>query len=648
MKSNVVLCVLNRIFLVRNEAGAYELPKEEQYYSDDLDLTFAGIQANEAPVKSLMWEAHSSGRDIDEVIYLCSNKCFEKSIPASVAQHLAAFKDFDDGSFSAEEFFIARITEFCEASGIETPAFNPLPYNPSRPADSLPSLNSYLDGQYEVCIDITGGRRDAVILQALAVQLLKMQSPSNATGSIVYASFDDKVISKQNVTFDLIELTNAIDSFARNGRADQLCSFFKSRNYISSETQMLCEKMQDFANALSLCQVVDIDAKTKAVQEAMRDVDRALSKKSQEYRIISAALDAIEDPDGWTCEMSLPEALDEIRRANIPVVVKGILPEQMKRNLERARLNRTIVRSELLLHSLIPTMQKRFIPETEDDSRLIINSIIWCVKHQMIQQALCIYREKISECLLRLGFFVPTQHFASLDTLRKMQLASEIGLKCQIGEGKFGFGRLYFLRNSNYGEDYNDYFSFDPDKFDQLHAIVAWYKYLHGTRNRIMHVDTAQEGLGYVFACNYLGKTADSALSTEELKSDIIAALSCIKTPVSLDEDKWANSYEQARERQRQQKCNTAAIYRTNGGGDADTVCSIVELQMLLLKFAGKAREVNFEEFNLWCNQIEKKQLSKKNLGLNPNIPFCRGLSEKHGDKFSFRQAGGVTYLKFS
>lgn len=69
---------------------------------------------------------------------------------------------------------------------------------------------------------------------------------------------------------------------------------------------------------------------------------------------------------------------------------------------------------------------------------------------------------------------------------------------------------------------------------------------------------------------------------------------------------------------------------------------------MLLLKFAGGAREVNFDEFNLWCNQVEKKQLSKRGLGLNPSVPFCKGLSEKHGNKFSFRQADGITYLRFS
>lgn len=646
MKANVVLCVLNRIFPVKNEAGVYELPKEEQYVSVSQELTFTGIQANEAPVKSLMWEAHDNGSDINEVIYLCSNKCFEKSMPTSMVKHLAAFQDFDEDSLSVEEFFIGRIAEFCKEFGIKTPAFNPLPYNPSRPADSIPSLNEYLDGQYEVCIDITGGRRDAVILQALAIQLLKMQSSSNTTGSIVYASFDDKAIVRQNTTFDLIDLINSIDSFTRYGRADQLCSFFKSRKFISNETLMLCEKMEDFSNALSLCQVADIDVKTKAVQAAMRDVDRALCEKSQNYRLISTALDAIDDPNGWACEMSLPEALNEILRAGIPVNVDGTTPEQMKRDLEQARLDNTIVRSELLLHSLIPAMQRKFIPETEDNSRLIINSIIWCVNHQMIQQALCVYRERISECLLNMGFFVPTQHFSSLDESRKMELASDIGLKCQIGDGARGHGGLYFFSNPDYGADYNDYFSFAPEKLDQLHAIIAWYKYLHGTRNKIMHVDTTQEGLGYIFACEYLGKTPESPLSIKELKSDIIAALSSIKAAVALDQDKWANAYRRAKGRQ--SKTGATTVYRANGGGEIDIVSSIVELQMLLLKFADGAREVNFDEFNLWCNQVEKKQLSKKSLGLSPNVPFCRGLSEKHGNKFSFRQADGITYLRFS
>ena len=645
MKDNTVLCVLNRLFFTKGEKGSSSLPKEERYYSADLRQTFTGIQANEAPVKCLIKEAHDANNDVDEVIYLCSNKCYEKSIPASAVIHLSAFGSFSGERISVEEFFIGRITEFCKSNGIKTPTFSPLPYNPARPADSIPALNEYLSGQYEVCIDITGGRRDAVILQALAIQLLKMQSSASDIGSVVYASFDERAIIRQNTTFDLIELINSIDSFMRYGRADQLCSFFKNRRYISDETLNLCERMEDFSNALSLCQVNDIDEKTRAVQLAMKHVDAALCAKSENYRLISSAINAIEDPDGWISDMSAEEALEEIRRSSIQVEIDNLSMNQIRANLEQARLANTIVRSELLLHGLIPTMQKKFIPETEDNDRLIINSIIWCVNHQMIQQALCIYRERISECLLHLGFFKPTAHFNNLNESDKRDIACDIGLRCQIGDGVGSHKSLFFLSNPNNGDDYNDYFSFCESRYNQLHLIIAWYKYLHGTRNKIMHVSAMQEGLGYKFSCHFLGKTLRGNLSIAELKSDIVEALSCIKTTTSVDMSSWANAYNSAKGRHGES--GSAPVYSSTGNSELSTVGTVAELQMLLLKFANGYREVNFDEFKKWCEKEERKQLNKRSLGLNPNQPFYKGLCEKHGRKFAYRREADAIYLSF-
>lgn len=645
MKDNIVLCVLNRLFFVKGENGSSSLPKEERYYSADLRQTFAGIQANEAPVKCLIQEAHDANDDVDEIIYLCSNKCYEKTMPTSAVSHLTAFGSFAEDRISVEEFFVERITEFCRARGIKVPAFNPLPYNPIRPADSILALNEYLDGKYEVCIDITGGRRDAVILQALAIQLLKMQSSSNSIGSVVYASFDERAIVKQNLTFDLIDLINSIDSFMRYGRADQLCAFFKGKKYISEETKTMCERMEDFSNALALCQVNDIDEKTSAVQLAMKHVDASLCAKSQNYQLLTSALNAIDDPDGWICEKTIEEALEEIRRSGLSVVIDDLPLEQVKSNLEQARLSNTIVRSELLLHSLIPTMQKKFVPETEDNGKLIINSIIWCVNHQMIQQALCIYREKISECLLQFGFFSPTARFTSLDESSKREIASDIGLACQIGDGTRPNRSLYFIRNPEHGKDYNDYFSFNNNKRMQLNSIMAWYKYLHGTRNKIMHVDSAQEGLGYKFSCHFLGKTPGSALSISELKDDIIEALSCIKASSRVDMNAWTEAFNWAKGNR--SRFNSATGERSIDNQEASAVRSIVELQMLLLKFSPNEREVDFGEFGEWCSQSENKQLSQSSLGLDPNLPFCKGLCNKHKRQFSYRQEGDITYLSF-
>lgn len=175
--------------------------------------------------------------------------------------------------------------------------------HPFSPADSLPTLNEYLDGTYEVSIDITGGRRDAVILQTLAIQLFKMQPSNNTTGDVVYANFEDRQIVSQNSTFGLIDLINAVDFFTSYGRADQLCTFSEGKKFVSNETLNLCKKMEAFSDALAVCQVDDIDARAKAVQKAMATVDAALNERSGNFALISDAINALYDPDGWISEL---------------------------------------------------------------------------------------------------------------------------------------------------------------------------------------------------------------------------------------------------------------------------------------------------------------------------------------------------------
>lgn len=347
--------------------------------------------------------------------------------------------------------------------------------------------------------------------------------------------------------------------------------------------------------------------------------------------------------------MSLDEALDSIREADLSINLNCENLEAPRERLENARLDYTIVRGELLLHSLIPTMQEKFIPETDDNDRLITNVIIWCVNHQMIQQAMCIYREKISECLLRFGFFNPTSYFENFGAEKQHEIAVDLANKCIVGNGnKYPYKTLYFFEKPKYGPDYNDHFTINGQKADQLHTIMAWYKYLHGTRNKIMHVDSTQDSLSYKFSCVYFGKKIDGRIDIHQLKSDILAALKCIKEPCYFDQVAWNSSFEKARTTESSKPATALkAAYSTKADDNAGTVGSVMELQLLLVKFAGNPREVVFTEFNQWCNQEEKKRLSKEALGLDKTKPFYQGLCDKFGKQFSWRKNGETLYLKF-
>lgn len=43
----------------------------------------------------------------------------------------------------------------------------------------------------------------------------------------------------------------------------------------------------------------------------------------------------------------------------------------------------------------------------------------------------------------------------------------------------------------------------------------------------------------------------------------------------------------------------------------------------------------------------KNKQLNKRSLGLNPNLPFYKGLCDKHPEKFRYRTDGDTIFLIF-
>lgn len=266
----------------------------------------------------------------------------------------------------------------------------------------------------------------------------------------------------------------------------------------------------------------------------------------------------------------------------------------------------------------------------------------------MIQQAMCIYREKISECLLRFGFFNPTSYFENFGAEKQHEIAVDLANKCIVGNGnKYPYKTLYFFEKPKYGPDYNDYFTINEQKVDQFHTIMAWCKYLHGTRNKSMHVDSTQDSLSYKFSCVYIGKKIDGRIDIHQLKSDILAALKCIKELCYFDQVAWNSSFEKAKTAESSKPATALKAAYSPKADDTGTVGSMMELQLLLVKFAGNAREVVFGEFNQWCNQKEKKQLSKETLGLDKTKPFYQGLCDKFGKQFSWRKDGEMLYLKF-
>lgn len=609
MADNVVLCVMGMMFPKKStvdDRTVQLLPDEHVYTDEQGESSFAGIQANEAPIKYLIEQGHKTGRPVSNIVYLCSDKVLKPIIAEEMATEALGLPK-GRGALSTEGFLIARIEQFCEENGYESPSFDPIAYNPLRPADSLSAIAGVMWEDAQISIDTTGGQRDAVLLLSIAIQLIKMGSKGASIGDIVYANLSERLIIRQNNTFDLVDLINAINAFTEYGRANQLNAFFGTKKkWTSQVTKNLVAAMDEFSSSLALCQIDSIEDQVRHIHSCLGDVEAELSRKQRIYNLFTDAISQI-DETSWLYELGFDDAMQ--RLSEIDSRVKPEMSEQadFKDKLREWQWDYVIERNELLFLSLIPAIKEKFVPVTSDSGTLVLNIIRWCVSHGMIQQALCIYREKISSCLIDLGFFKKTAAFDSLDDEAQQREVTNVCLNCSIDKTGLWIhqnvepGDSGTARKAKY-ETRNDNVEIASGKEAQLRLVIAWYKYLHVTRNTIMHVDSDQGNYAYFFALAFLGKDRDATPDLATLTDEMLEALQAIDSPEAVSDAEWNEARSVAgrdfrRFKQRvsdgttrldkkayTSKPKDSGSERLSGGLDADTQAKLEALKAQLAK----------------------------------------------------------------
>lgn len=536
MADNVILCVMGMMFPrteMRDGAPVKALPSENVFSSEQSDSRFAGIQANEAPIKYLIERGAKSGCPVTNVVYLCSDKVLEPIITHDMAEGIVRASEARY-PMSTEGFLVARIDQFCEDNGYASPSFDPIAYNPLRPADSISAITAMGWDDSMVSIDITGGQRDAVLLLSTVIQLLKLGSRGTTIGDIVYSNLAERMIIRQNNTYDLIDLINAVNAFTEYGRADQLNAFFgKRKKWTTPETKKLVSAMNDFSDSLSLCQVAGIEEQVKTIHASLQEVERCLSRKVEIYNLFTDAINQIEEPS-WLYELGFDDAIKKLSEIDQRVSLNLLDKPGFENQLREWQWDYVIERNELLFLSLIPSVREKFVPAVNQPGELVIQIIRWCVNHQMIQQALCIYRELISRCLLDRGFFEKTDAFDLLDDESQDAELTDICLNCSINPD----GLMVHAAGGRFNEP-NENIRIARAEEHRLRLIVAWFRYLHATRNAVMHVSNDRGSYAYFFAMALLDKDPSAKPSINQLKSDILKALDAIEQPTSVSSQRW-------------------------------------------------------------------------------------------------------------
>ncbi len=537
MAEHTILCVLGNLGLVSDDSASDTrrcLPKESGYSADFSENTFPGVQANEAPIEYIIEQGAISGKPVTDVVYLCPPEGMESHIPSeAVSERLDSHSVFEE--LSTEGFLIERVDQFCANRGYDLPCFTPIPYDPSKPANSITSILDSLSKESTVSIDITGGQRDAALLLSIAANILKSGYGSICIGEIVYANYKDKKIYRQNNTFDLIDLVNAISAFVEYGRADQLDDFFgEKKKWTSPETKALVREMNAFSDMMSLCQIDHIDRQVRVIHEAIDNVTLTLEERRRIYSLFSDAIDQIEKPS-WLYELGFDDSIDLLAKVDSRITsdIRKLPTSELREKLSSWQWDYVIERNELIFLYMLPSIKEMFIPNSPDEGDLILAILKWSLTHKMTQQALCIYRELIGHYLIEKGYFETTGAFLGLSESEKIEETTNVCLNCSIDRDG-----VSIHASGDYKKE-NPYFRIPVSKQNRLRKNVAWFKYLHATRNAIMHVGGDRGSFAYFFSTELLSIDRDETPSLEAITADMLDAIADIESPPEVSDELW-------------------------------------------------------------------------------------------------------------
>ena len=75
-----------------------------------------------------------------------------------------------------------------------------------------------------------------------------------------------------------------------------------------------------------------------------------------------------------------------------------------------------------------------------------------------------------------------------------------------------------------------------------MRLIAIWFRYLHATRNTIVHADGDRGSFAYFFALAFLGKDRDETVEIETLRDDILEAITAIEKPKTISRQDWQDA----------------------------------------------------------------------------------------------------------
>lgn len=590
MAKRYVLCVLS---LMRDNALPFRYTFDGGAVGEGLgngEGRYEGVQTNVAPVEALIDLAnrkHSQNTDepqVTKVIFLCSEECRStvvRGVPGT-----------ESGGLTTEAYFKGEIRKYLgrrvgsgEGASTADDYFVRLNYKTSDPASNLQAvIDAIGDGDVIVDVDTTGGGRDAVNLVTLAIEVLQSQGEivggdgHPRLGTTVYAralSFPNRAtgalgvgdISIQDDAYALNDLVAAVRAFVSFGKAGMIRSHFAAATRTSPEMDRLCEDLGEFSDRLSICDVARLPALVSAIHDDLDSLTSCVRRRCSSNRAARACLDRMDDlswPSGRRgakfgrqradvlgmregvsiADRNVREVLQSsgFSDDDVSAIMRTRNLEGLRSTLEVIALRSVVGSDELLFAALVPSIRNGFVGGSRGRSmtggRVVIETIRWCVRREMLQQALTLFKEQAPTCMSDLGYISWVDE-----------------PKCTADEtSRARVDRMVWLSNRGSPLPHND--AIPRDKHVAITergravmpAITYWYATLNTIRNDVMHLregdssrsrdNLARQLLQYYRgtrqAMDRIGCSYDDLGTLESLASDIEMGLLALEGEIPL------------------------------------------------------------------------------------------------------------------
>lgn len=251
---------------------------------------------------------------------------------------------------TTQNFFKKRIKEFCKDDRL-TFRFISLNDNNIIPEELIEIISdSNAEGPLKIYIDTTGGKRDDINRLQLIIKFLTYKR-NISIEKIVYSNYDRDNADNNRIedvdVYDIIDILDGISQFMDSGQSHKLALALRSE----CRLRHLLEYMNEFTESLQLCQTNNLDSILNNMKTELERLTNSINTTQENNKLI-------------------------IFKQMIPIIEdKFFGVRNIKYNIETNTINYIFI-------------------------------IRWCLKNNLIQQALTIYIEYIPDFLLRNEIFI--------------------------------------------------------------------------------------------------------------------------------------------------------------------------------------------------------------------------------------------------